>query len=916
MTLNELLPNSDQRSHESVDSTGADSHLPGDERYRLIIESVRDYAIFMLDAEGHVRTWNEGARLAKGYEAREIVGKHISVFYPPEEAAARRPEHLLKRAEQEGRVEDEGWRVRKDGSRFWADVVITALRGSDRKLLGFCKVTRDLTERKRAEENARRLAEVQGARAASESSLKAMRFLVDASKALSATLDFQTVLEVVARLVVPALADNCVVDVLQADGKVRRVAEHARDPAKERVLRELRRFPPGAGRHSPVMDVLRTGKTVFLPEFDATALQRVSAGEEYTRLVREIAPRSSVTVPLRSRDRVLGAITFGMAESGRTYSERDLELAEELGRRAGAALDNANLYRAQLLATERTERLLQTTAALAQVGSLDEAGRIVIEQARDTFGAAAASVHFVEPQEGRLQCVAAVEGEPQLLPPGATLGAVLEQERPLYLGTQRAIIERFAELKGISPPMTTQALMLLALRVEGEAIGAFAVAFSEPRVFSEQDRQFAESLAHQCAQCIDRVRLHLAERAARRDSSILYRLSEAVSRADSLEEVLSAALDPFTEALGAPRSAILLAGTDGKMRFRASRGVSEICREAMEGHCPWEPDAAGAEPLLVESAESDERVAPYAQAVEADRIGALGFFPLIASGRLIGMFLACYPDRHRFTDAERRVGSAIASHLAFAVEKKSAQEDRERFLGIVGHDLRNPLSAIAMSANALLLKHLGESVDKPAHRIAASAVRMERLISQLLTFAQARQGHGVPLHPSDIDLGEVARRVVDELKAAHPDHSIHLFASGDLGGFWDGDRLAEVLSNLVGNAIEHGEDSPVLVRITDEGASVSVEVANRGPVIAQDVLPTLFEPFRQGGGAKRVRVASVGLGLYISRELVQAHGGTIGARSAESDGTVFWFSLPRRVLVAFERPQEPIPSDSLPTAPT
>jgi PAS domain S-box-containing protein len=122
-----------------------------EERFRLLVESVRDYAIFMLDPEGRVLTWNAGAELIKGYAAAEIIGEHFSRFYPPE--AGDFPAHELKVAAAEGRFEDEGWRVRKDGSRFWANVVITALYGRDKKLLGFAKVTRDLTERRSQEEH-------------------------------------------------------------------------------------------------------------------------------------------------------------------------------------------------------------------------------------------------------------------------------------------------------------------------------------------------------------------------------------------------------------------------------------------------------------------------------------------------------------------------------------------------------------------------------------------------------------------------------------------------------------------------------------------------------------------------------------------------------------------------------------------
>jgi PAS domain S-box-containing protein len=144
-----------------------------EERFRLLVQSVKDYAIFMLDPDGYVVTWNEGAELIKGYAAEEIIGRHFSIFYPPDAVAARFPEYELEVASATGRFEDEGWRVRKDGSKFWANVVITALFNESGELVGFAKVTRDLTERRQAEqraiEDARRLAEIQASnRAKSE----------------------------------------------------------------------------------------------------------------------------------------------------------------------------------------------------------------------------------------------------------------------------------------------------------------------------------------------------------------------------------------------------------------------------------------------------------------------------------------------------------------------------------------------------------------------------------------------------------------------------------------------------------------------------------------------------------------------------------------------------------------------------
>src|SRR6202163_1709555 len=126
-----------------------------EERARLMVEGVKDYAILMLDLRGRVTTWNAGTERINGYSAQEIIGQPFSIFYTGEDAASGKPERDLEVAAKEGRTEDEGWRVRKDGSRFWANVIITAINDKDGRPIGYSKVTRDLTDRKRAEETLR-----------------------------------------------------------------------------------------------------------------------------------------------------------------------------------------------------------------------------------------------------------------------------------------------------------------------------------------------------------------------------------------------------------------------------------------------------------------------------------------------------------------------------------------------------------------------------------------------------------------------------------------------------------------------------------------------------------------------------------------------------------------------------------------
>lgn len=395
-------------------------------------------------------------------------------------------------------------------------------------------------------------------------------------------------------------------------------------------------------------------------------------------------------------------------------------------------------------------------------------------------------------------------------------------------------------------------------------------------------------------QALDRARLFEAERTARAEAAVLYRLSDAVASAQGVEPVYEAALDAITSALGVSRASILLFDTDGVMRFKAWRGLSDTYRAAVEGHSPWTPDEKNPTAILVEDYRTDVGLAQYAATFDAANIRSLGFFPLVSEGRLIGKFMVYHSEPHSFSESERRIAAMIARKIAHAVERQLVHDERERFVGIVGHDLRNPLSAITMGAASLIRRELDEGSAKIVRRIVSSADRMSRMIQQLLGFAQARHGGGIPIHRSRADLAEITQHVIEELEAAYPERTILFTHRGELEGEWDSDRMAEVISNLVGNAIQHGDGGPVSVNLVGKDGAVTLDVHNKGAPIRPDLLAHLFDPFRRGGSPRESIRASVGLGLYISKELVRAHGGSIAVSSAPETGTVFTVRLPRQ----------------------
>ena len=220
---------------------------------------------------------------------------------------------------------------------------------------------------------------------------------------------------------------------------------------------------------------------------------------------------------------------------------------------------------------------------------------------------------------------------------------------------------------------------------------------------------------------------------------------------------------------------------------------------------------------------------------------------------------------------------------------RAVTELREMFIGILGHDLRNPLASVVMAAALLLRRgHLDEQDAETAARIIRVTQRMTRMITQVLDLTRARLGGGLPIERKPTDLREICRNIVEEFDAP-----IQLEVEGDVTGSWDEDRLAEVLSNLAGNAIQYAAPgTAVIVKAHGDGAEVVVEITNQGEPIPADQLPFIFEPFRRAKELADSKTGNLGLGLYIAHQIVLSHGGTLAAHSADGM-TTFVMRLPR-----------------------
>ena len=243
----------------------------------------------------------------------------------------------------------------------------------------------------------------------------------------------------------------------------------------------------------------------------------------------------------------------------------------------------------------------------------------------------------------------------------------------------------------------------------------------------------------------------------------------------------------------------------------------------------------------------------------------------------------------------------------FRQKKRLARELAERtetlrlnelFVAILGHDLRGPLSAITMSAMVAERKATDDASKRSATRILASTRHMGRMIGDLLDLTRTRVGGGMPLGLDTVDVAAVVAQAVEEARAATPEAEIAFTATGDTAAVADADRIRQLLGNLLGNAVAHGDGSaPVRVAVEggDGTGSIRITVANAGAIPA-DVLPRLFDPFRARAD-RTGRGSGLGLGLYIVRQIALAHGGDVVVRSDSVTGTEFVVTIARRAAV-------------------
>lgn len=599
-----------------------------------------------------------------------------------------------------------------------------------------------------------------------------------------------------------------------------------------------------SARPAPDSDAMASGNAVFLERLEEDAGKLYP---EYARLLGPVPFASGVVVPLMADGRALGLLALAF-ESPRAFCGDERSFILALAAQCAQALHRARLFEAEQQQRARAEQnalLLDTFIAAAPCGLafLDiELRYRKINPALAAINGQPVGAHLGKPADQVVSHAGAVEALRQVAATGAPLeGLSMALEDPEGSGRLRSWLSSVFPVCG----------------PEGALLGVGATV-TEVTSLRESERERERLLGE------------LREALRERDESVAL-----------LEHLLDAAPIGFA-----------LLGPD--LRFlRVNQAFAALC-----GHEPAEAYAGRTAADFFPAACAEAATAQWAQVLATGE----PMFEVELSGESGGRRWTYLGSWFPVRSGERVLGLGLV--LRDVSAQRAAQEFQRHLLGIVGHELRNPLAAISASTASLLrASALSERDRQVLSRIASSSARIERIVSDLLDFTLVRAGKGIPISPRPADFGSLCLQVIDEIQAAQPRAKIECHGEGDARGEWDPARLAQLVGNLVSNALKHGEDgSPIHVRWRGLENELLIEVRNSGEPIAEALLPQLFQPFEQGARSDQ----GVGLGLFIARQIAAAHGGTIEARSGEPEGTVFSVRLPR------QRQAGPVPANREP----
>jgi PAS domain S-box-containing protein len=731
--------------------------------------------------------------------------------------------------------------------------------------------------------------------------------LAEAGRRLAESLEPAATLTTVTDLLVPALADICIVDLFREDGAVERAAVIHADPAKATLAAGLRRYPPDMTRPG-VAEALRTGQSEREAEVTDEMLVRIARDDDHLVLLRALGVVSHMRVSLVARGRVLGSLLLISTTPGRRYGADDQDTAEELARRCALALDNARLHATEEWARQRATTLADATRALTEVGATPAAVLPLVAHQAATLVGDLAVVRLLSADGQWLDPVAVDHPDPaareeasstltgELHPASFGVnGSALRTGRPQRMAGPELEALRQSSAARLWPSMPrtpTDALLAVPMLVEGRAIGTLSVSRgSSDRPYSADDERFLEELADRAALAIERARLF----------------------AD-----IQASEERFRRIFEHAATGIAIVDLDGRL---------VQCNPAYATMLGYQTDALHRLPFtaLVHPDDRAETV------VEIGRLqtGEVPFFEsecryLHQSGETVWVraYVSPLPDgsgkathlvalvtdvtERRQAEAERT--ALLAKEQAARADAEAAVRARDQFLSIAAHELRTPTAGIKGQAQlALRMLRRGtpepERLERSVHGIEVSADRLAALIDDLLDVARLQSGQ-LRLRPAALNLAALIEAAVWR----HRDHTpsgldlVFEQAAEAVTVIGDAGRLEQVVDNLLSNALKYSPTGgEIRVALRADTVETVLTVQDGGIGLPDGAAEQIFRPFGRAANATTQNLPGMGLGLYISRQIVEAHGGRISATSpGEGRGSTFTVWLPSSPSLALD----------------
>ena len=764
-----------------------------------------------------------------------------------------------------------------------------------------------------------------------------LQALAEASAVLArAGFDDHAIVDHLCDLATIHVGDACAVRMVSEDRQsLSWAAVRARDPQMQAFVQELL-MSGGPAEVGLSGGVLGGGGALLIPVMTPGHAEKQMQGR-VGEFAKRYPIRSMIAVPLRSGGQTIGVLSMNRFSPENPYTEADLVFCQELADRTALAVANARLFHAERralaraeLALARTAVLQHLTASLSMAVSQAEVGKVLAEQGTKAVGAQAGMILLLTPDGSALEMLTThgVAGQDlsrwqrHELADAPVFADVLRSRTPRFFDDYREWIVSAPTMSqtGLLPPGGRYVLPLL---VGEQVLGIAGFALDGSRTLADDEQQLLMSIAEQGSLALHRAWLYEAAEQARRQAvDAQDRMRAAEERAVRLQALaadLSASLTPVQvadvvlehvrAAIGAEAACIGLQDEEAGLlqpvrAFAHATGpISEVAAMPLDGPAPMTAAARQGLPLYVAEAFPDLHGGSGNPAITAESATAV-FLPLFVEARCLGTLALRVPAGvgadgsldHRYLAIVVSLCAQALERARLYDESRQAVQVRDDFLSVASHELRTPLTTLQLQQDMLMRASRSDPAMIPyqprLEQVNRQVQRLTRLIHDLLDVTRLSAGR-IVLEPEDMDLAELVQEVAGRFEIDLARSGTTLTMEGaSAPGCWDRFRLDQVVTNLLANAIKYGNGQPITLAVAPAGEQVVFTVRDQGIGIDAGMQERLFQRFERLVSSQHY--GGFGLGLWITRQIVDAMGGTVGVVSGAGDGATFTVVLPRR----------------------